>query len=90
MEGYAPAFIAHNVPLLFVSGVSSASRESHTQQSDKYDAGTTLDVSAEVATKLMQLLNEGDSSTLAWNSNEFTGKKKFRAKPVGRVGKVAQ
>ncbi|RKF53999.1 putative glutathione transferase omega-1 protein [Golovinomyces cichoracearum] len=84
MEGYAPAFIAHNVPLLFVSGVSSASRESHTQQSDKYDAGTTLDVSAEVATKLMQLLNEGDSSTLAWNSNEFTGKKKFRAKPVGR------
>ncbi|TQS35849.1 hypothetical protein Golomagni_03718 [Golovinomyces magnicellulatus] len=84
MEGYAPAFIAHNVPLLFVSGISPASKENHTQHSDEYDTAKTLDVSAEVATKLMQLLNEGDSSTLAWNSIEFTGEKKFRIKPVGR------
>lgn len=80
MDGYAPAFVAHNIPLILVSGLLSEPKESSKQQND----ASELNVGPEEASTLLKLLQDVDASDLAWNSHEFTAKKRFRVKFIGR------
>ncbi|POS87893.1 hypothetical protein EPUL_000401 [Erysiphe pulchra] len=80
MDGYAPAFVAHNIPLILVSGLLSEPKESLKQQNDSYE----LNVGPEEASTLLKLLQDVDASDLAWNSREFTAKKRFKVKMIRR------
>ncbi|RKF55596.1 putative glutathione transferase omega-1 protein [Erysiphe neolycopersici] len=80
MDGYAPAFVAHNIPLILVSGLLSEPKESSKQLDDTQE----LNVGPEEASILLKLLQDVDASDLAWNSQEFTANKKFRVKMIGR------
>lgn len=86
MDGYAPAFVAHNVPLLFISGLGSRSQE-HARSKDGglRIASDIPSVDSEDATTLRKHFEENDASSLAWNAREFSGRNKFRVKTVGRV-----
>lgn len=88
MDGYAPAYVAHNVPLLVVSGLSSHLVE-ETRQTD---AGIRLSseippVQSEDATVLLRHFKDNDASDLAWNAQEYSGRNRFRVKVIGRVAR---
>ncbi|KHJ31183.1 putative glutathione transferase omega-1 protein [Erysiphe necator] len=80
MDNYAPAFVAHNIPLILVSGLNSDFKESSIQQTDTHE----LNVGPEEAATLSRLLQDVDASNLAWNSQAFSANKRFRVKMVGR------
>jgi hypothetical protein len=84
MDGYAPAYVAHNVPLLVVSGLVS------TSEKKQEDVGTRitsdiLPVESDEAVALLRHFRDSDASNLAWNAREHSGRNKFRVKTVGRV-----
>jgi hypothetical protein len=86
MDGYAPAYVAHNVPLLVVSGLGSA-------QQDRADlsiegvriASEVPPVESEDAQVLLRHFKDSDADGLPWNGREYSGRKKFKVKIVGRV-----
>lgn len=86
MDGYAPAYVAHNVPLLVVSGLGSTA-----QHGTKYDSlGTRIvseipAVETEDALTLLENFKERDAVGLAWNGREHNGRDKFKIKAIGRV-----
>jgi hypothetical protein len=86
MDGYAPAYVAHNIPLLVVSGLNSESVE----ETKQTDAGIHLSseippVQSEDAIVLLRHFKDNDASDLAWNAQEFSGRNRFRVKLIGRV-----
>ena len=86
MDGYAPAYVAHNVPYLVISGLGSAER-SH---ADIKVAGVHITsdmppVDSEIAEVLTRNFKDSDASSISWNSRTSGGRKKFRVKIVGRV-----
>lgn len=89
MDGYAPAFVAHNLPLLVVSGLGPSSREGRTVDGSKITSEIPP-VESEDALALLKHFKEGDASNLAWNAREHSGRNKFRVKTVGRVAKQPQ
>lgn len=86
MDGYAPAYIAHNVPFLVVSGLGT----DHENRTEKLDIGTRISsdiapLGSDDATALLRYFRERDASDLDWNSREHNGRNKFVIKTVGRV-----
>lgn len=84
MDGYAPAYIAHNVPFLVVSGLGT----DHTTA--KLDTGTRISsdiapLESDDATALLKYFRDRDASDLDWNSREHNGRNKFMIRTVGRV-----
>lgn len=89
MDGYAPAYVAHNIPLLIVSGLKTAAEK------EEKSAGTRITsdippVETEDAATLLRHFRDGDASNLPWNSREHLGRNKFRVKTVGRVFRPSQ
>ncbi|KUJ20572.1 uncharacterized protein LY89DRAFT_610816 [Mollisia scopiformis] len=84
MDGYAPAYVAHNIPLLVVSGLGTQSEE-HTRlpQGPRIASEIPL-VESEDALTVRRHFKDSDGSTLAWNSREYGGRNKFKVKLVGR------
>jgi hypothetical protein len=88
MDGYAPAYVAHNIPLLVVSGLGFVPPDESTLS----DVGTRITseisiVDSADAQVLLRHFRENDARGLAWNSREHNGRNKFRVKTVGRVNK---
>lgn len=85
MDGYAPAYVAHNLPYLIVSGLGS-----HPKDAARKDGGIRITseippVESEDAKALLKHFRDNDGSNLAWNGREHSGRNKFRVKTVGRV-----
>jgi hypothetical protein len=86
MDGYAPAYVAHNVPLLVVSGLGA-----QLQDKSKLPVGAIRiaseisPVESEDARVLLRHFRDSDAGNLAWNAREHSGRNKFRVKIVGRV-----
>jgi hypothetical protein len=86
MDGYAPAYVAHNVPLLVVSGLGSPPKDD-----TKLKVGGARIISeipsvdSDDAQALLRHFEDSDASNLAWNGREHNGRNNFRVKVVGRV-----
>jgi trafficking protein particle complex subunit 11 len=86
MDGYAPAYVAHNVPLLVVSGLDSAPQDkSKAPEGAIRIASEIPPVESEDAQVLLRHFKDSDAGELAWNAREYSGRNKFRVKTVGRV-----
>ena len=86
MEGYAPAYVDHNIPLVLVFGLGSSRGDGVRLQ----NGGTRISseippVETEDARTLLRHLEDSDASDLAWNGREHNGRNKLRVKAVGRV-----
>jgi len=84
MDGYPPAYVAHNLPLLVVSGLGSAQEEPASKNGTRITSEVPS-VETEDAETLLRHLKQSDASNLPWNGREHTGRNKFRVKAVGRV-----
>jgi len=85
MDGYDPAYVAHNLPYIVVSGLGVQAREA-----PRKDGGARINselppVESEDANTLLKHFTDSDATNLAWNGKEHTGRNKFRVKIVGRV-----
>jgi hypothetical protein len=86
MDGYAPAYVAHNIPLIVVSGLGSPP-----QGNTKLNAGGArisseiLSIDSDDARALLRHFEDSDAGNPAWNGREHNGKNNFRVKIVGRV-----
>jgi len=85
MDGYAPAYLAHNVPLLVVSGLGSQPRNTSIQGAIQL-ASEIPPVDSEDAQVILRHFKDSDAGELAWNAREHSGRNKFKVKVVGRVG----
>jgi trafficking protein particle complex subunit 11 len=86
MDAYAPAYVAHNVPLLVVSGLGSAPRsKSKAPEGATRITSEIPPVESEDAQALLRHFKDSDAGELAWNAREYSGRNKFRVKTVGRV-----
>ncbi|KAF8867253.1 hypothetical protein BDZ45DRAFT_667224 [Acephala macrosclerotiorum] len=85
MDGYAPAYVAHNIPLLVVSGLGSQSaKNTALAESGPRITSEIPPVESEDATILRKHFEDSDGSNLAWNSREYSGRNKFKVKLVER------
>lgn len=91
MDGYAPAYVAHNIPLLVVSGLGSQPEKNTglAESGPRITSEIPL-VESEDATVLRKHFEDSDGSNLAWNSREYSGRNKFKVKLVGRVVQANQ
>jgi hypothetical protein len=86
MDGYAPAYVAHNVPLLVVSGLDSAPQDKSIAPEGAIRIASEISpVESEDAQVLLRHFKDSDAGELAWNAREYSGRNKFRVKTVGRV-----
>ena len=86
MDGYAPAYVAHNVPFLVISGLGSLPQDN--QEAREGAILITSDVppvESDDAQVLLRHFKDSDAGDLAWNAREYSGRNKFRIKTVGRV-----
>ena len=87
MDGYAPAYVAHNVPYLVVSGLGGAPRN-HADLLPAEGVRIASDVppvESEDAEAIIKNLKDADAEGLAWNGRASAGRNKFKVKIVGRV-----
>ncbi|KAG9239451.1 Gryzun, putative trafficking through golgi-domain-containing protein [Amylocarpus encephaloides] len=83
MDGYAPAFVAHNLPLLVVSGLETL------DEPRSATPGTSItseipSVESDDAQVLLGHFKANDASDLAWNGREHSRRNKFRVKTIAR------
>ncbi|TAQ89462.1 hypothetical protein B7494_g2219 [Chlorociboria aeruginascens] len=79
MDGYEPAYVAHNLPLLVISGLRPSNEEEKRQE----DGGVTItsDIPSIESTDAQALLKhflDSDAGSLPWNSREHSRRNKFR------------
>jgi trafficking protein particle complex subunit 11 len=84
MDGYPPAYVAHNLPLLIVSGLGSAQDEPASKDGILISSEIPS-VETEDAETLLRHLKQSNASNMQWNGREHTGRNKFRVQAVGRV-----
>jgi len=85
MDGYAPAFVAHNIPYIVVSGLGV-----HAKEAARKDGGVRISseippLESDDALALLKHFKDSDGTSLAWNGREHIGRNKFRVKTIGRV-----
>lgn len=85
MDGYPPAFVAHNVPLVVISGLGSTHDQVRAHENGIRISSELPLVESEDAEALLKHFKTGDASDLAWNGREHSGRNKLRVKSVGRV-----
>jgi len=85
MDGYAPAYMVHNVPLLVVSGLGSLPQNKTLTNGGLRITSDIPPVESEDAQALLRYFKDSDAGGLAWNAGEHSGRNKFRVKTVGRV-----
>lgn len=85
MDGYAPAYVAHNVPLLVVSGLGSPRQhKTRTESPGTRIVSEVPVVETEDALTLLHHLKERDATELPWHGKEHNGRNKFKIKAIGR------
>ena len=87
MDGYAPAYVAHNVPLLVVSGLGSGQYDTKLAAPGTVIVSELPAVETEDALKLLEHFKKRDAVGLPWNADEHIGRNKFKIKVIGRVAK---
>ncbi len=86
MDGYATAYVAHNIPFVVVSGLEPQAHETeHLEAGGTRISSELPSVETEDAQALLRYFRDSDASDLAWNAREHNGRAKFRVKAVGRV-----
>ena len=86
MDGYAPAYVAHNVPYLVVSGLGGAPRNHPDFPAEGVRIASDVPpVESEDAEAIIKNFNDTDAEGLAWNGRASGGRNKFKVKIVGRV-----
>jgi hypothetical protein len=89
MDGYAPAYVANNIPLLIVSGLDSSSQDDNISQKTGVRITSSLPtVESADAQSLLAYFKASDARGLAWSSRGHSGNSKFRVKIVGRVDSI--
>ena len=69
MDGYAPAYVAHNIPLLVISGLGSQSQDKpKAQEGPILIASEIPPVESEDAQVLLKHFEDSDAGGLAWNA----------------------
>lgn len=97
MDAYPEDYVAHNLPLILLSGLGSDTEDSSEDfhgPSAFGGAGIRIfsdfpNLTDGTAEELLQLLLDEDGSTAPWNARHnagSTGGIGFRVKKVGRVG----
>ncbi|PQE25522.1 glutathione transferase omega-1 protein [Rutstroemia sp. NJR-2017a BBW] len=86
MDGYAPAYIAHNIPLLVVSGLGTdpAPTNARLKEGGVIITSDIAPLESEDAQTLLKHFSENDAEGLPWNATEHNDKNKFRVKVIGR------
>lgn len=84
MDGYAPAYLAHNIPLLVVSGLGSQPKDCPAQGAIQL-ASEIPPVESDDAQVILRHFKDSDAGELAWSAREHSGRKGFKVKAVGRV-----
>lgn len=85
MDGYPPAYVAHNIPLLVVSGLGRSDDEPELAGSGIQITSEIPPVGSKDAEALRRHFQDSDAGDLAWNGREHSGRNKFRVKIIGRV-----
>jgi hypothetical protein len=86
MDRYAPAYVAHNVPLLVVSGLGSPPKDdTNLKVGGARIISEIQSVDSDDAQALLRHFKDSDASNLVWNGREDNGRNNFRVKVVGRV-----
>lgn len=97
MDVYPPDYVHHNLPLVFISGLSPSTADEPESATPSEGLGTELKselppVVGGRSESLLRELLDVDGSGLPWNAhvdNSRTGGLGFRVKAVGRVGQDA-
>ncbi|QSZ30378.1 hypothetical protein DSL72_004901 [Monilinia vaccinii-corymbosi] len=86
MDGYAAAYIAHNLPLLVVSGLGAdpSPTNARLKEGGLIITSDIAPLESEDAKYILKYFKENDAEKLPWNEYEHGEKKKFRVKIVGR------
>ncbi|KAI1004057.1 hypothetical protein K3495_g4154 [Podosphaera aphanis] len=84
MDGYSSAFLVHNIPLVYVSGLGSAPQETTIVKRGIRISSDVPQVESEAADILLRYFEESDASHLPWNSREFANRNKLRVKTIAR------
>ena len=87
MDGYSSAYVAHNVPLLIVSGLANPPLlEEGPEDHRVWISSDAPPVEgSDVADALFKYFQGIDHRDLAWNAREYNGRSAFKIKVVGRV-----
>jgi hypothetical protein len=85
-DGYTPAFVAHNLPFIVISGLGSIDGEENGHLGVQINSEIPP-VDSEDGRTLLRHFREGNANDLAWNGREHVGRNKFKIRVVGRVCK---
>jgi len=88
MDGYEPAYVAHNVPFIVVSGLEASAIIYGDNEGYAFRIASDIPcVDTEDSKVLLKHFRGRDSDGLAWNAREYNGRNKFRIRTVRRVFK---
>lgn len=86
MEGYPPDLVAHNLPLLVVSGFEHVStNEARPKSVGAQITSEVPPIDSEDAQILLALFKDSDGRNSAWNGREHADRNKFLVELIGRV-----
>lgn len=86
MDGYPPAYVAHNVPYLVVSGLGDAQQKQADLEADGVRIASDIPpVEGDDAEVIIRNFKDANAEGLAWNNHASGGRHKFKVKIVGRV-----
>jgi hypothetical protein len=86
MDGYPPAYVAHNVPYLLVSGLGGAPQNHADLKAEGVRITSDVPlIESEDAEAIIKNFKDCDADGLAWNGRASGGRNKFKVKTIGRV-----
>ncbi|KAF7860847.1 hypothetical protein EAF04_008365 [Stromatinia cepivora] len=86
MDGYATAWVAHNLPLLVVSGLGAdpSPTNARLKEGGVLITSDIAPLESEDANYILKYFKTNDAENLPWNGSEHSEKNKFRVKVIGR------
>ncbi|KAI1416591.1 Gryzun, putative trafficking through golgi-domain-containing protein [Hypoxylon sp. FL1857] len=89
MDDYPAGSLDHNVPFLFVSGLSSASTKSALTDPVLREQGALVrselpPIESREAKIILRCIREKDATNLPWNSRDTSRRYKFKIRAIGR------
>lgn len=91
MDGYPYEYVAHNLPLVILSGLGDDVSPELYQDWAASESGylvesNTPSVKSDDANVLLKHFQESDARDAPWNGRENQGRSRFKVKVAGRVG----
>ncbi|KAM0146620.1 hypothetical protein ACHAPG_011043 [Botrytis cinerea] len=86
MDGYATQYVAHNLPLLVVSGLGAdpSPTNARLKEGGVLITSDVAPLESEDANFILQYFKNNGAENLPWNGYEHSEKNKFRVKVIGR------